>query len=286
MDVIRSNYSTLSPFAQDEAPMAPEYPFTEILEVLNKLTDMSTDAIHDQLNKTTTRHSPIHPRKFQRILKHFFGDYFLVDADEELASDMADRWVAFAKTSKPNYNGAKVEWAPWRNTPEEDLPLSQSTDFSRIFDEGFENFNPDSTDDMAREEAYRNRALEALGLEVAEEDDLHIELKASRRKKHEKGEEQSLVTKLLTRFLKKRDREVDTLPQSDFREIFRVAQDMGILGKGIGVVEDSEDKCFISNDIRNEVFLPQMLELKWPPEERLVERDCTCDFWEKIRYKH
>ena len=31
MDVLRSNYSTLGPFGQNEAPSAPEAPFTDIM---------------------------------------------------------------------------------------------------------------------------------------------------------------------------------------------------------------------------------------------------------------
>jgi hypothetical protein len=52
---------------------------------------------------------------------------------------------------------------------------------------------------------------------------------------------------------------------------------MGILGIGL-----AGERSFSE---WNEDFFPEMLELKWPPEGLLVERDCTCDMWDRIRCK-
>ena len=48
-----------------------------------------------------------------RVLNQFFGEFFAEDADEELASDMSERWAAFAKTSDPNHDGSKTQWGSW-----------------------------------------------------------------------------------------------------------------------------------------------------------------------------
>lgn len=75
-----------------------------------------------------------------------------------------------------------------------------------------------------------------------------------------------------------------------------MAQDMGVLGRGLdgdykrllGVAtsrSDSDD-AFFSHGYWDDDFFPQFIELQSPPEGRLVERDCTCDFWERIRYRY
>ena len=48
--------------------------------------------------------------RMDRVLNQFFGEFFAEDADEELASDMSERWAAFAKTSDPNHDGSKMHW--------------------------------------------------------------------------------------------------------------------------------------------------------------------------------
>ena len=306
MDLIRSNYSTLSPFAQEEAPSAPDYPFSEILEAIQKLSEVVPDemykdgtvdtGVQDQLkfNVTTKSHSRRHPRKFQRILKHFFGDYFLVDADEELASDMADRWVSFAKTGQPNFDEARVEWVPWMTSPvaeeSDEPPIEKSIVFENIFDGGYD--LDDDSSHNEEESRRRRQVLEALDLTVVEDDPLHTELKHKPAKERdEKDREEWLAMKLFNAFQirRQKNQKNGSLRRKEIQDILRIAQDMGILGKGIGVVEGDLDVEEQSSGIPPDIgsgSLPQLLELKWPPEGRLVERDCTCDFWEKIRYKH
>ena len=128
MEVIRSNYSTLSPYAQVEAPSAPEFPFTDIMEAYRGTLKESKE--EEEKNATEPYHMAYSSAysssssaasnqtiSFQRILQHFFDDYFQEDADEETASDMAQRWVAFARSGDPNYADSKIEWMPWRYIP-------------------------------------------------------------------------------------------------------------------------------------------------------------------------
>jgi len=50
----------------------------------------------------------INDSAFQAILQHFSGDYFTIDADFELASDMADQWTSFARNGNSNYDRSLV----------------------------------------------------------------------------------------------------------------------------------------------------------------------------------
>ena len=108
MEIIRTNYSAIGPFAEAEAPTAPEYPYTELLDAYRGAFGAAEREKNPDQNQNSSSLDDdnyskilggdgtfIHPNQaFQSILKHFFGDYFTVDADEELASDMADRWVS------------------------------------------------------------------------------------------------------------------------------------------------------------------------------------------------
>ncbi len=98
MDVIRSNYSTLSEYAEKEAPSAPDYPYTQImaayrgaLEAVEQFDDNGNDPFDKQQDGNGIGFGRNHTKAFQRILNHFFGDYFKYDADEEMASDMSER---------------------------------------------------------------------------------------------------------------------------------------------------------------------------------------------------
>ena len=74
----------------------------------------------------------------------------------------------------------------------------------------------------------------------------------------------------------------DDIPtKSAIRQVQRIAQDMGVLGTGLKGTD--ENRGTGTYNYWDDDFFPQLLELKWPPEDRLIERDCTCDFWEKIR---
>jgi hypothetical protein len=121
-------------------------------------------------------------RRFQRLLKRLW-DYFIEDADEEIASDMADRWVAFSRTGKPNYEESKAEWRPWRfnfdSEPDRDTSpwRPEELDFLDIDSEQGMQDEEYSTAEEGyvwsedpQERAYRRRALEALEMEVIEED--------------------------------------------------------------------------------------------------------------------
>ena len=297
MDVIRSNYSTLGPFAQREAPQTPEYPYTDILAAYRQAVqaaDADTRSYPEYKEQNNT-----HSISFQRILDHFFGDYFKEDADEEIASDMADRWTAFARTGVPNYSLGHAKWRPWRYVFDEKEPRrdtdqssrSDEHDFDDIFNlDHVENEDSDNTSmvegflwsDMPEERIYRRRILKALGMEVASEDVFQTLLR--RTSKPGDGPEQSLNSVLFGSLLgsSKDDNNEQRRTRKALQELQQIAKDMGIMGKGVR--SDLSHRQNHHNAWEDD-FFPQILELKWPPEDRLVERDCTCDMWDRIRCK-
>ena len=293
MEVIRSNYSTLSQYAQDEAPSAPEYPFTEILRAHRG--DFPDDA--NEKNGTSTAYSRNYPKSFQKILEHFFDDYFIEDADEEIASDMAQRWVAFARTGDPNYEDAKIRWIPWRYIPkdedqisideytpwEDELGVWSDMDDSDEEEGGHEGDHGFLWSDNKQGRAYRRRALEALSMQVIEEDELRTELKRTDTHHQDTSSSFSASKFLATLGIREEEAKVHIPTRSAIRQVQRIAQDMGVLGTGLHGTEDRRSSG--TYNYWDDDFFPQLLELKWPPEERLVERDCTCDFWERIRCK-
>ena len=308
MDILRTNYSTLSPYAQQDAPSAPEYPYTEILAAYRGAIEAGVDEVQEDAQTSATHletnHTFHHNQAFQKILKHFFGDYFTVDADEELASDMADRWAAFSRTGNPNYDGSPEEWLPWWNHPNASMAFSEDSDdlFLADYDELWGDFDQRHfssgdegvfySDDefgefdeserivqkrsLQREQYYRRKALRALVLEVAEEDVFRTELRRSRSDSLNSGDR---IGGLLSRYYgpqrRKAVKDTHQGPKYDPEQVLRMAQEMGIMGEGL-----------LGNGNQRSEFLPEFLDLSWPPEERLIERDCTCDMWDRIRYRY
>lgn len=309
MDIIRSNYSTLSPLAEKDAPAAPEYPYSEMLAAYRgalESFDHYFDEEQNQTSATSRKDGSVmtmnHTRAFNRILRHFFGDYFKQDADEELASDMAERWAAFAKGSDPNYDGSKAEWIPWRYQPPEnsedelaeeeyddvDNPWVMDGEYDYWSDVDEYDDDPDVAWTLDREErAYRKRALAALNMEVVEEDVFRTELRRRVAGTNDNDLDKTFLTsRFLFRSTLKWSNEKDTkmhppISKRAVREIIRVAQEMGALGVGLEADDRWPD---VESD--NVDFFPELLELKWPPEGRVIERDCTCDLWDKIRYRY
>jgi hypothetical protein len=315
MDVIRSNYSTLGPHAQREAPSTPEFPYTQIMAAYRGAIDAIDSPVDDlQYLGTRTEGSTIrnHTMAFQRILNQFFGDYFKEDADEELASDMADRWASFARGGDPNYEGSKGEWLPWMNekgtgaffqnyktsmqsslieeAPEADedrLFASDEADFDISIQENTEyEYEYEFIEDQVDEESYpnslswgehiRTQALEALQMAVAENDMLKTEL---RRLPHESSDTDNAFLRGKMFFKGNNARKMSehkstpSMSKMEAKEAIHLAQEAGVLGSGL--LSYGTEK----------LFFPELFELSWPPEGRLLERDCTCDMWDRIRCK-
>ena len=319
MDIIRSYYSTLSSIAQEEAPVPPEYFYTDLMSAYQGVLDKSDDGIEQKSSPSSSSSTfafpgqlSNHTSRFQQILRHFFGDYFLEDSDEEIAHDMAQRWVAFARTDNPNHEESNVEWIPWRFIP-------HSVDLDQVEEKNFEEYLPwekdgkelfniwrdvednvlqdlDEGDNLRQEElesnvgeAFRKRALEVLNMEVVEDDSLRTELK--RNKPPSGGMTGDSPLGALRLYLSKKNTASSSSENSNgndnytmIQEIQRMAQDMGVLGRGLsGEYDRLLGGSSSSHGYWEDDFFPQFIELQWPPEGRLVERDCTCDFWERIR---
>lgn len=306
MDIIRSNYSTLGPYAQAEAPAAPEYPFTDILSAYQAAREAAfrvnaNESIPEERTMEGTGGNSSLSMNFQRLLYTFFGDYFKEDADEEIASDMAERWVAFAKSGDPNYDGSRALWRPWRYVFEEDYSPDNTKpwereDFDTIFlsEEG-DSDHGNSTSAIEgslwsqdpQDLAFRRRALRALGMEVVEEDVFQTMLMRTPKAVEDTENPFSFLfggsggTNKPGKAGQKAKSEEERMTRRAIRQLQQIAQDMGLLGKGL----TGEPRRGSSATNWVEDFFPEILELKWPPEGRLVERDCTCDMWDRIRCK-
>jgi hypothetical protein len=130
------------------------------------------------------------------------------------------------------------------------------------------------------ERLYRKQVLAALNFEVAEEDIFRTELR--RVPKHKPNENELdrafLTSKFFFRHSLHLNNEGSLMPEGAAKEAMRIAREMGVMGSGLS----GEDRWHHHHE---ESFLAEFLELKWPPEGRLIERDCTCDLWDKIRCK-
>lgn len=307
MDIIRSNFSTLGPFAQEEAPSAPEYPYTQIMAAYRgaleaiQFDDQEID-IHDEqpLDGNVIHWRNNHTKAFQRILSHFFGDYFKEDADEEMASDMSERWAAFARDANPNYDGSKAEWLPWRHKSEnstffnvfnafnddnddslwpDDTSSWPDEEYDYWSDDEYDEFSDIEDELSARDEYYRRRALEAMELDVAAEDVFTTELRRVQYRKDTEEEEVSFLKGQVMKRWGEQKRRMHLMSKSQAKEAIRLAQEFGLMGSGLS---ESGKGSHLHG---SEAFFPELLELAWPPEGRLIERDCTCDMWDRIRCK-
>ncbi|KAL7581155.1 hypothetical protein ACA910_005947 [Epithemia clementina (nom. ined.)] len=293
LEIIRTNYSTLGPYAQEEAPTSPEYPYTEMMAAYRGAME-AADRMDEETQNIETGNATKFSKRFQHLLHHFFGDYFKENADEEIARDMGDRWVAFAKSGDPNYDGSKAKWHPWRYLMDDAYSRRddryrpwQTQDFDRIFDLQIPQDVDEPVDeeffvwsDNPEEQIYRRRALNAMGMEVVDEDLFRTMLK---RKPRDEGSEPSYDPFPFGNMA--RNKENAGQKERARRAVIQlqqIAQDMGVIGTGLR----GEPKKNSNTDTWEENFFPEIMELKWPPEGRLVERDCTCDLWDKIRYRY
>ena len=317
MNVLHSNYSALSPYAQKEAPSPPEYPYTEFLStVMTAAAKIADESSVESEEGSLPFQNPLRnsTKAFRRVVKHFFGEYYLVNADDELANDMVNRWSSFAKKGSPNFEGAKAEWLPWRFRPSR-LPQDKARDYNNHMEEiwpddfyegwdkdedrenggfsfsdneydsdlesdideedfmdGSAEWRSESKNHAALKRYYRRRALAALEMEEANEEDLfRTELK---RKQRMKGDsDKSIAFKLFSWY--RDEGETSAIPRNMARELIKKALDIGALGTGLSSDFQQTPKA---ND-----FLPDMFELTWPPEGRLIEGDCSCDMWDDIK---
>ena len=281
MDVIRSNYSTVGPYAQQEAPSAPDYPYSQImaayrgaLEAVEQFDDNDSEPYDKKSDGNGIGFGRNHTKAFQRILKHFFGDYFKEDADEEMATDMSERWAAFARRSNPNYDGSKADWLPWRHKAEnstffssEDPAVSETELWEDWNDELWDEYDEyDSDEELEVEEAtmddfYRRKALELMQMDVVVEDVFRTELKRMKYRKEAEDENSSLLKgNVWKRWYQQQERNFPPMARMRANEARRFAQELGIMGIGL-----SEDKT--GGGIHpTEVYFPELLELTWPPE--------------------
>mmetsp|Transcript_15104 Transcript_15104/g.23448 ORF Transcript_15104/g.23448 Transcript_15104/m.23448 type:complete len:735 (+) Transcript_15104:1-2205(+) len=252
MDVIRSNYSTISEIAQNEHPKPPEYPFTAALKNLEN-------------NITTTEDLTV--PNFKDVIKNFFGNYFSEDADLELAIDMAERWANFAKTGDPNYEDG-VTWNPWQTY--KSTASSKEWNFAGDYDDGYDGISDaeyydTDVDDYYNMDEYdvmkhRKEALEFMKL-------LSVEEKNSQR------------TEL------KRITNPSSIDTSYWDKFWHHSNNLGDEGRKsreqfIDTLQKAQRVGAVGPDLK------ELIDFHWRPEARLIEEDCTCEMWDRIRYRY
>ena len=244
----RSDYSTLSRVAEEEAPSPPEFPYTDLLSAYKD--DLNNETVRTTSSSTSSSQLSNYTSYFQGILRHFFDDYFLEDSDEETAHDMARRWVAFARTGNPNHDESSVEWIPWRFIPHFNNPEGKShddylpweSDRRKLFNiwrdvedkvledsEGTMEFSQEGEElALSVEAAFRKRALEVLNMEVVEEDSLRTELTRNKPSSSNANGDNPLGA--LRQYLSRWNNTIDTVTGENsamIEQIQRMAQDMG-----------------------------------------------------------
>ena len=128
------------------------------------------------------------------------------------------------------------------------------------------------------ERMYRRRALAALGMEVVEEDVFQTMLRRTTKGLQDDNPFNNLFFGSSKSDKDSKERRMNRRAKRQLQEI---AQNMGVIGTGLR----GESRRGHVSDSWDEDFFPELLELKWPPEGRMVERDCTCDMWDRIRCK-
>ena len=114
-----------------------------------------------------------------RLLNQFFGDIFVDDADEELATDLSERWAAFAKTGDPNHEGSKVKSGPWMRGEDDEYEAEDYWDVEED-DEFDDNDNDNDNDDEFYDDEYDDEYDEAAepgveGVWGLEDEDFELE---------------------------------------------------------------------------------------------------------------
>jgi hypothetical protein len=125
-----------------------------------------------------------------------------------------------------------------------------------------------------------------LRMEVIEEDMYRTELRRMP-KASEVSEMEAVFTFLFgnaeSNSRRRRQQKGDIkMSKHAIRQVMQIAQAMGVVGTGLrGEPSPSRADARWDDD-----FFPELMDLKWPPNQILIERDCTCDFWDRIRYRY
>lgn len=190
----------------------------------------------------------------------------LLSGHAELAIDMAERWANFAKTGDPNYEDG-VTWNTWQTykntaTSKEWNFVDYEDEYDDISDAAYydtdvdDYYNMDDYDVMK----HRKEALEFMKLSsVEEKNSQRLELK---RLANPSNIDTSYWDKIWHNSNILGDEGRYTREQ--FIDALQKAQRIGAVGPD----------------------LKELLDFHWQPEARIIEEDCTCEMWDRIRYRY
>ena len=178
---------------------------------------------------------------------------------------MAERWANFAKHGDPNYEGG-VKWNPWRHSQTHEIdadPLGWHTDEYDEYDIESE-YDMDLDDDYYELDNYehvkfRKEALKLMKLSLVDDGTAQrTEFKRipSREEKESRYWDNFWKTA--------HGLEDEQFTHEDFIDILTRAQKTGLVGHD----------------------LKEIFDFHWQPEARIVEEDCTCAMWDRIRYRY
>ena len=172
----------------------------------------------------------------------------------------------------------------WSRGDDEFDYWSEYDDEDAVESDYVDEFRDDDVDSSRspRDIIYRRRALEALKMDEVYEDVFRTELRRMHYRKYDDDVDRSGFLKgnffrnKLKKYKNVEEIPVQPMSKAEGKEAIRLAQELGLLGMGL-----SDEKTEESIG----AFFPELFELSWPPEGRLIERDCTCDLWDRIRCK-
>ena len=105
------------------------------------------------------------------------------------------------------------------------------------------------------------------------------ELRRTWERKNGPSAAKSLLTKRTT---KTEDaKRIPDLRQTAQR-LLRFAQQIGVVGSGLLGGDGTRYGGNKTTTVESNDFFPELLKLSWPPEGRLIEKDCSCKIWDSI----
>ena len=179
---------------------------------------------------------------------------------------MAERWANFAKYGNPNYEGG-VQWNPWRYSQTNEVN-EEDTSWNREFE--YDEYDIDSEYDIDLDDEYytldnyeqvkfRKEALELMRISLANDNT------AQRTEFKRMPSREEKESSYWDNFWKTaHGLEEEQFTHEEFIDILTRAQKTGLIGRD----------------------LKELLDFHWQPEARLVEEDCTCAMWDRIRYRY
>jgi len=143
-------------------------------------------------------------------------------------------------------------------------------------------------EDGESEEEFRERVMVLLGIEAVVDTKHRTVLKRRAVKQEGQGVREGIWSRLMGggKGGEKKGGGQETKEQHYYfnyergkslaARILKIAQDHDVVGIGI---DGDYEQAGVN-------FFNEIIDFSWPPEQQWVEQDCTCEMWDRIRYKY